>query len=81
MRSTSPIASPTGPAARSRPKQIAYAISDVTHLRDVYVALSSNLQKRGRIDWVYEEMEVLTSPRHLSRRARARLGAPEDTRA
>jgi ribonuclease D len=42
--------------------QIVYAISDVTHLRDVYLALSSDLQKRGRIDWVFEEMEVLTSP-------------------
>jgi ribonuclease D len=42
--------------------QIAYAISDVTHLRDVYLALSADLQKRGRIDWVLEEMKVLTSP-------------------
>jgi ribonuclease D len=43
--------------------QLAYAASDVTHLRDVYLALSADLEKRGRIDWVYEEMEVLTSPR------------------
>jgi ribonuclease D len=42
--------------------QIAYARSDVTHLRDVYLALSEDLNKRGRIDWVLEEMEVLTSP-------------------
>src|SRR6266436_6347180 len=42
--------------------QIAYAISDVTHLRDVYLALSADLGKRGRADWVSEEMEVLTSP-------------------
>jgi ribonuclease D len=42
--------------------QIAYARSDVTHLRDVYLALSADLNKRGRIDWVLEEMEVLTSP-------------------
>jgi ribonuclease D len=44
------------------PAQIAYAISDVTHLRDVYLALSADLAKRGRTDWVDEEMEVLTSP-------------------
>jgi ribonuclease D len=44
------------------PAQIAYAISDVTHLRDVYLALSSDLARRGRADWVAEEMEVLTSP-------------------
>jgi ribonuclease D len=42
--------------------QLAYAISDVTHLRDVYLALSADLQKRGRTDWVLEEMKVLTSP-------------------
>jgi ribonuclease D len=43
-------------------QQIAYAISDVTHLRDVYLALSVDLKRRGRADWVSEEMEVLTSP-------------------
>ena len=44
------------------PAQVKYAISDVTHLRDVYVALAADLAKRGRSDWVGEEMEVLTSP-------------------
>src|SRR5215467_13720716 len=44
------------------PAQVKYAISDVTHLRDVYAALSADLHKRGRADWVGEEMEVLTSP-------------------
>jgi ribonuclease D len=42
--------------------QIAYAVSDVTHLRDVYLALAAELNKRGRIDWVQAEMDVLTSP-------------------
>jgi len=42
--------------------QLSYAISDVTHLRDVYVALVEDLGRRGRADWVQEEMEVLTSP-------------------
>ena len=42
--------------------QLSYAISDVTHLRDVYVALVEDLGRRGRVDWVQEEMEVLTSP-------------------
>jgi ribonuclease D len=42
--------------------QVVYAISDVTHLRDVYLALKEDLTKRGRIDWVLEEMKVLTSP-------------------
>jgi ribonuclease D len=42
--------------------QIAYALSDVTHLRDVYLKLSEDLDKRGRNNWVEAEMEVLTSP-------------------
>jgi ribonuclease D len=44
------------------PAQVKYAISDVTHLRDVFTALDADLHKRGRADWVGEEMEVLTSP-------------------
>jgi ribonuclease D len=43
-------------------EQIAYAISDVTHLREVFLALDADLHKRGRAEWVSEEMEVLTSP-------------------
>ncbi len=43
--------------------QLTYAVSDVTHLRDVYLALSADLQKRGRTEWVSAEMEILTSPK------------------
>jgi ribonuclease D len=42
--------------------QVHYAVSDVTHLRDVYLSLSADLEKRGRTEWVNEEMKVLTSP-------------------
>ena len=42
--------------------QLSYAISDVTHLRDVYAALVDDLGRRGRVDWVQEEMQILTSP-------------------
>jgi len=42
--------------------QLTYAISDVTHLRDVYLALADDLARRGRSEWVGEEMEILTSP-------------------
>jgi ribonuclease D len=45
------------------PAQLTYAVSDVTHLRDVYLALKADLEQRGRIDWVSEEMEILTSPK------------------
>ncbi len=44
-------------------EQLHYAVSDVTHLRDVFTALDADLKKRGRSDWVSEEMEVLTSPK------------------
>jgi ribonuclease D len=44
-------------------EQIHYAVSDVTHLRDVFAALDADLKKRTRSDWVSEEMEVLTSPK------------------
>jgi ribonuclease D len=44
------------------PAQTAYAISDVTHLRDVYSALVADLGRRGRTEWMDDEMEVLTSP-------------------
>src|SRR5271169_6767120 len=42
--------------------QLRYAISDVTHLREVYHALVEDLGRRGRVDWVEDEMRVLTSP-------------------
>ena len=42
--------------------QLSYAISDVTHLRDVYLALVDDLQRRGRADWAGAEMGVLASP-------------------
>ncbi len=42
--------------------QVAYALSDVTHLRDVYLKLAADLEKRERSNWVEAEMDVLTSP-------------------
>ncbi|MCC6888831.1 MAG: ribonuclease D [Hyphomicrobiales bacterium] len=42
--------------------QLRYAISDVTHLRDVYIKLSTDLSKRRRTEWLQDEMRVLTSP-------------------
>jgi ribonuclease D len=43
--------------------QVTYALADVTHLRDVFAALDADLKKRGRSEWVAEEMEILTSPK------------------
>jgi len=42
--------------------QVAYARSDVTHLRNVYRRLAGDLEKRERVNWVEAEMRVLTSP-------------------
>ncbi len=42
--------------------QIEYAIGDVTHLRDVYKALTKRLAATGRQSWLEDEMKVLTSP-------------------
>jgi ribonuclease D len=37
-------------------RQLAYALSDVTHLRDLFPRLRDMLERRGRSDWVAEEM-------------------------
>lgn len=42
--------------------QVTYALSDVTHLRDVYLKLAADLVERDRANWVEAEMNVLTSP-------------------
>ena len=65
--------------------QLTYAISDVTHLRDVYVKLSDDLEKRGRADWLHDEMRVLTSPatyrmepEHAWERLKTRVRKPKE---
>jgi len=42
--------------------QIEYAIGDVTHLRDVYRALTKRLAATGRQSWLEDEMSALTAP-------------------
>jgi ribonuclease D len=41
-------------------KQLVYAMGDVTHLRDVYRHLKSELESSGRASWLDEEMGTLT---------------------
>lgn len=43
-------------------KQLAYALSDVTHLRTVYRKLRAQLDVSGREAWLADEMAQLTSP-------------------
>ncbi len=39
--------------------QIQYALSDVTHLRDVYLILKKKIEDLGRWSWIEDEMEAL----------------------
>ena len=43
-------------------KQLAYALSDVTHLCRVYETLRRQLDKSGRSHWLEEELDVLRAP-------------------
>ena len=43
-------------------KQIQYALADVTHLRVAYEKLVRKLEKNGRLEWLSEEMTLLTEP-------------------
>lgn len=42
--------------------QVAYAIADVTWLRDIYRTLNAQLESTGRLPWLADEMATLTSP-------------------
>lgn len=42
--------------------QLAYALADVTHLRDLYPLMQDRLQSGGRNAWVTEELAALTDP-------------------
>jgi ribonuclease D len=44
------------------PDQIAYAAADVTYLREIYRKLRARLDTEDRLEWVTEEMAVLTDP-------------------
>ena len=35
-------------------KQLAYALGDVTHLRDAYLWMRDELEQRGRVEWIAE---------------------------
>jgi ribonuclease D len=43
-------------------KQLAYALADVTHLRDIYAHLKAELEATGRVRWLDAEMAELTDP-------------------
>ena len=43
-------------------KQLAYALGDVVHLRDIYLHLKAELEREERAGWLDEEMATLTEP-------------------
>lgn len=43
-------------------RQLEYALSDVTHLVDIYLKLQDKLRQTGREDWLKEEIEHLSQP-------------------
>jgi ribonuclease D len=65
--------------------QIDYAIGDVTHLREIYLVLLEKLKASGRLDWLEDEMRVLTSastyeqhPERAWERFKSRARKPRD---
>jgi ribonuclease D len=44
------------------PRQLEYALADVTHLRVIYEALKKQLERTGRSNWVAEETAALQDP-------------------
>lgn len=66
-------------------EQLTYALADVTHLRDVYLELASQLETQGRSTWLNEEMAVLEAretydihPDDAWKRLRNRMRKPQD---
>jgi ribonuclease D len=45
------------------PRQLEYALGDVTYLRDVYLKLKQRLHETGRESWLEEEVAVLIDPK------------------
>jgi ribonuclease D len=43
-------------------RQLAYALADVTHLREIYKNLRDRLAESGRAQWLDEEMALITDP-------------------
>ena len=69
-------------------KQMAYALADVTHLRDIYQSLVTQVEETGRWDWVEDELETLRSidtyvvkPEQAWERLKTKLNRPRDLAA
>lgn len=69
-------------------KQLAYALADVTHLRNIYVNLREEITKTRRWSWVEDEMAILesidtyvASPDEMWKRIKAKVSRPRDLAA
>ena len=69
-------------------KQLAYALADVTHLRDIYQSLKADIAKTRRGSWVADEMAVLESidtyivkPEDAWKRLKSKVHKPRDLAA
>ncbi len=45
------------------PRQIEYALGDVTYLREIYIKLKQRLHETDRESWLEEEVAILTDPK------------------
>src|ERR1044072_3985978 len=66
-------------------KQLAYALADVTQLRDAHLYLKAELEREGRASWLREEMDILESretydihPDDAWQRLKLRLRKPQE---
>ncbi|HWJ88634.1 MAG TPA: ribonuclease D [Pelagibacterium sp.] len=69
-------------------KQLTYALADVTHLRNIYVQLRTEIEKAKRGAWVADEMAILENvdtyvvrPEDAWKRIKARVNRPLDLAA
>ncbi len=69
-------------------KQKAYALADVTHLRQIYESLVEQVEQSGRWDWVVDELESMrrietyvVQPEQAWERLRTKLNRPRDLAA
>ena len=69
-------------------KQRAYALADVTYLRDIYQALRVQVDETRRWDWVEDELAILRSidtyvvqPEQAWERLKMKIGKPRDLAA
>jgi len=66
-------------------KQMAYALADVTHLRDIYLELSKKLKELNRVSWMQDEQKPLLSlstyimePKDAWERLKSKVNRPRD---